>query len=130
MEDVLSATSLLDALTALRAFIDNIDISTGLAPGVGGADSGRRAPDPMSQEGKELAARHLRVLASCFEALDRGGFVINIAKCHFLRRSFKSSMGMVGDGVQRRIDPERLTQWDSFSVPAAPSLSGWGAWSV
>jgi hypothetical protein len=122
MEDVLSASTLIDALTALRVFIDNIDASTGRPPG---AAADLDAPDPTSPEGQDLGTRHLAVLRSVFKALDGAGLTINIKKSLFLRRQFHS-MGLVGDGKGRRLDPERLRQWDSFSVPDAPSLKWLG----
>ena len=118
MEKLMAATCLEDVLTALRVFIDNLDVSTALPAG---ARDPRAPSDPLSPAGRELALRHLRVVDSMLAALVRGGFTINLRKSYFLGTEYHS-MGVVGDGVARRIDPARLRAWESFSVPPSPSL--------
>ncbi len=116
MENLLIAENYSDFLTALRIFIDNIDLSTGLPPGEPDG-----LPAPASAAGKALAQRHLSALRNVFKRLDAGGFSINVKKSFWLCTRFHS-MGLVGDGKGWMISPERLSAWDSFSVPKTPSL--------
>ncbi len=116
MENLLCGTTWDDSFSALRIFIDNLDLSSGPAPG-----EPTSLPTPSSEVGRALAARHLASLAKLFALLDSGGFAINLKKSFWMLTTFHS-MGLVGNGTGFRINPERLSVWTDFTVPTAPSL--------
>jgi len=131
-ETMIEDIHILDALTALLLYLDDLGIVT--KPSIGSAeacaelvvaaDVSQLGAAHVSDEAMlEMFKRHLMMLCAVFDKMIEAEVSLNLSKCAFLQRKW-TMLGLITDGRFYAVDPSRTQGFRALAtVPAKLTLS-------